>query len=210
MLYKNIQEQENEKRLLCEILGYMMTNEKAEKSATRLIEEFGCIKNILSAGIKDLQSSADMSENEAVSLSLFGKLMHYTEYETFGENPELSQPKVREKFVQVAINVMPYEDFYLFLLDQKYKLIKIVPVSRGSETDVGVNKRFILDETVKNGASGVIAVHTHPCANAEPSIDDIKATEDIASTLSSIDIKLVDHIIVGRDGICSLYERNIL
>ena len=209
MLYKNTQERENEQRLLCEILGYMMTNEKAEKSAIRLIEEFGCIKNIFSAEIPDLKTCTALTEAEAVMLSFVGKFMGYVAYEKFGENPVLTDAETRKRFVSTIVGVMPYEDFYIMLLDEKGRMIKTVPISHGNETAITISVRFITDTVMKFGAKGVIAVHTHPAGSLQPSHEDIQSTYMLAELLKKLEVQLVDHIIVGRNGVCSMKELNM-
>ena len=210
MLYGNTHEKEYEKQLISSILKYSMNAKDAETATEKLIDEFGCAKNILSAEIIDLKTAADISETCAVALSLVGMMIQYTQYEQFGNNPVLSDLGVRQQFVQSAVAVMPYEDFYLFLLNEKDRLIKIMPVSHGEVKSVEVNKRFVADVAVKHGAKSVIAVHTHPQASSEPSGDDITSTVAIAAMFKKLGIRLVDHIIVGSDGCFSMSEHGII
>ena len=210
MLYKTKQEKETENSLLSELLGFFMTEEDAEKTAKQLINEFGCIKNVLSSSAADLHNESCLTEDDALMLEFFGKLIKYAEYERFGENPALTETEIRKRFVKVAIEIMPYEDFYLFLLDGKGRLIKIMPVSHGSESGVEASRRVVVDTAVKYGAKGVVAVHTHPAATSQPSVEDIKTTNEISILFKKVDIQFIDHIIVGKNGVCSMKEGGII
>ena len=208
MLYKNKNEKEKEIQLLRRLMRYCVNEEKAERNAKMLMSEFGCIKNILNAEISEFYTKTDIPESAAVSLCLFGKLIKYTEYERFGENPVLTDSDVRVKFARAVVSVMPYEDFYMLMLDEKGRLIKNMPVSRGGEHSVNVNKRLVADAALRCGAKGVIVVHTHPGTSALPSNDDIKSS--IGMMLNELGIKLVDHIIVSREDGCSMNRLGII
>lgn len=210
MLYKNDGERQTEIQLITKILQYSMPEEKARTKAKRLIETFGCMNNVMMAEFADLQNDAQLSETEAFVFVLFKKLMMYTEYEKFGDTPNLSDIQTRKRFVQAMISMMPYEDFYLFLLDKNNKMIKAIPVSHGKEGMLSVSVRVVTDIAIKSCAKGVIAVHTHPVGSSKPSYEDIKSTTHFETLLKKLDIRLVDHIIVGKTDVYSMAEFNIL
>lgn len=80
---------------------------------------------------------------------------------------------------------------------------------KGAADQVAMTPRAIVREAVRQKAAGVIIAHNHPSGNPEPSQNDVLATEQVRDALSTVDIDLLDHIIVGDDW-CSLKEKGYL
>ncbi len=103
-----------------------------------------------------------------------------------------------------------YEIFFMLLLDNKHALIKSIELFRGTIDQSAVYPREIIKEALAHNASAVIFAHNHPSGIAEPSNSDKNITERLKSALELVDMRVLDHIIVGTRGCVSFAERGLL
>ena len=91
------------------------------------------------------------------------------------------------------------EFFYVILLDIKNKPIHSVEISKGSISASVVDPKEIIKEATVKSASSVILVHNHPSGDIEPSGEDINLTNRIIDACNLVGIKVLDHIIIGKN-----------
>ncbi len=91
------------------------------------------------------------------------------------------------------------EFFNVILLDVKNKPIHNVELSKGSVNASIVDPKEIIKEATLKTASSIILVHNHPSGDAEPSSEDIKITNRVVQACNLVDIKVLDHIIIGKN-----------
>ncbi len=91
------------------------------------------------------------------------------------------------------------EFFSIILLDVKNKPIHNIEISKGSINVSIVDPKEIIKEATLRSASSVILVHNHPSGDAEPSAEDIKVTHAVINACNLVGIKVLDHIIIGRN-----------
>lgn len=98
------------------------------------------------------------------------------------------------------------ECFFVLLLDAKGKLIREEEIAVGSLTECIVHPREAFRSAVREAAVSVVFVHNHPSGDPAPSFEDIRLTRKLIEAAKVLDIKLADHVIVGRDGFFSFTE----
>lgn len=103
-----------------------------------------------------------------------------------------------------------YESVFMFLLNRNNEVIGHYKLSDGGTDKAVVDIKLILSIAVKTLACGIILVHNHPSGNLKPSESDIETTKDIKKAADLLDISLLDHIIVTRDGATSLNREGLL
>jgi len=91
------------------------------------------------------------------------------------------------------------EYFYALLLDSKNRIIKDELISIGTLNSSLVHPREVFKEAIKNSANAIILVHNHPSGDCSPSEEDIKIAEKINKVGDSVGIKVLDHIIIGKE-----------
>ncbi|SEF35322.1 DNA repair protein RadC [Variovorax sp. NFACC27] len=103
-----------------------------------------------------------------------------------------------------------HESFAVLFLDARHTLLAFEDLFRGTLTQTGVYPREVLKRALQHNASAVILAHNHPSGVVEPSPDDLAVTEALKSALALIDVRVLDHIVVGADRVASMAERGLL
>ena len=103
-----------------------------------------------------------------------------------------------------------HEIFGMLMLDNRHRIIEFKELFRGTIDSASVYPREIIKEVLTHNAAAVILVHNHPSGDPEPSVADRSITERIQKALSTIEVRLLDHVIVGSEGTCSFAERGLL
>ena len=102
------------------------------------------------------------------------------------------------------------EFFYVLLLNQANGILGYFRLSEGGITSTPVDVRGIFQVALKANATGVLVAHNHPSGVAEPSVADERITERLKEALALIDIRVLDHLIVGDSSVVSFAERGLL
>ncbi len=114
--------------------------------------------------------------------------------------------KVRE-FLKYKISALEHEVFVALFLDNRHRLILYKELFRGTIDGASVYSREVVKEALAFNASAMIVAHNHPSGVAEPSLADESITKRLKDALALVDIRLLDHLIVGCDEVVSLAER---
>lgn len=110
-----------------------------------------------------------------------------------------SNPSDVKNFLQLKLAPLKHERLAILLLDNKHQLIAMEDLSNGSPSESKVSCNYLLRVTIKHGAAAVILAHNHPSGNTEPSQQDNAITENIKTALEYIQVRLLDHIVVGKN-----------
>ena len=92
---------------------------------------------------------------------------------------------------------LPHEEFWVMLLNRSNRLIENVCISKGGTSGTVIDTKMILNKALSRLASAIIVCHNHPSGNINPSQADIKITEKLKAATSTMDIILLDHIIIA-------------
>jgi DNA repair protein RadC len=122
--------------------------------------------------------------------------------------PQLIGPRTAITYLQAIYQGLDYETFSVLFIDKRYQLIECVEMFRGTIDGASVHPREVVKEALWRGAAAVVLAHNHPSGVAEPSQADIGITIRLREALALIDVRVVDHLIIGAAGsYCSLAER---
>ncbi len=131
--------------------------------------------------------------------------------ETLRNNPEkMDSPAKVAEYLRTSFQDSIFEQFKTVYLDAKNQIISMETASEGTSDHAIVYPRNIARRALELNAVGVILSHNHPSGNCDPSSDDIKLTQQVADSLGLFDIRVLDHVIIGRyDGYRSFRESGI-
>ena len=147
-----------------------------------------------------------ISENEKKVLKRAARIMEREM--RYGD--ALSSPtKVRE-FLNYRFALLEHEVFGMITLDNRHRVIDYVELFRGTIDGAAVYPREVMKEVLHLNASAVIFSHNHPSGIAEPSDADIAITRKLSDALALIDVRVLDHFIIGYNCSTSLAERGLL
>jgi DNA repair protein RadC len=123
--------------------------------------------------------------------------------------PVLERPDTVRRFLRLNLARLDYEVFGCFYLDTRYRLLAKEELFRGTVDNSAVHPREVVKAALNHGASSLLVYHNHPSGIAEPSMSDELITNRLRDALALIDVKLVDHLIVG-ESIFSFAESGLL
>ena len=130
--------------------------------------------------------------------------------ETLRSAPALASPRATRDFLMARLRDREYEVFCCLYLDNRHRLIEFEELFRGTIDGASVHPREVVKQALQWNSAAVIIAHNHPSGIAEPSQADERITLRVREALALVDIRLLDHVIVG-DGTCvSLAERGVL
>lgn len=192
------------------LLFYAIPRVDTNPVAHRLIERFGSLDGVLSAPPEELEKVEGVGESAATLLSLILPLVRCSRM-TAAKTPVIlgTTQAAGEYFIDLFFG-MREERLYEACLDAKGKLLRCAKVADGSVDAVNVNIRVIVENALKCGASAVVLSHNHPSGVALPSEDDNATTLAVYDALRTVDIRLLDHIIVADDDFVSIRENGLL
>jgi DNA repair protein RadC len=178
--------------------------------ARSLLAEFGSLRELLGA------DRARWEAQRGIGPARYARLMAATELarrhfqEPLRSTSALTGPDSTRRFLLAQLRDRPYEVFCCLFLDNRHRLLAFEEVFRGTIDGASVHPREIVRLTLRHNAASVIAAHNHPSGQVQPSQADEVVTRRLRQTLALIDVRLLDHVIVG-DGRCfSFSEQGLL
>jgi DNA repair protein RadC len=112
--------------------------------------------------------------------------------------------------LQTLLQEREHEVFGALFLDNQHRVIAFEELFRGTLDSASIYPREVLKRALQLNCGAIIAVHNHPSGNPEPSHCDRVFTRTLKEALALVDIRLLDHLVVGAEGVVSLTERGLL
>lgn len=122
----------------------------------------------------------------------------------------LTSPDETRRFITYKLGRLEHEVFAAVFLDNRHRVIEYAEMFRGTINGASVHPREVVKEALKVNAAAVIFVHNHPSGIPEPSMADKALTNRLRDILAVIDVRVLDHFVVGGDEIVSFAERGYL
>jgi DNA repair protein RadC len=113
-------------------------------------------------------------------------------------------------FVGLRLGGLPYEVFAVLYLDAQHRLIEMKELFRGTLAQTSVYPREVVRQALLTNAGAAILVHNHPSGVAEPSRADEALTMSLKSALQLVDVRVLDHLVVGTGCVVSFAERGLI
>lgn len=122
----------------------------------------------------------------------------------------MTSPEAVKRYLLARLRRLPHEVFACLLLDSQHRLIACEELFRGTIDGASVYPREVVKLVLSNNAAAVIFAHNHPSGVAEPSQADRAITERLAKALSLVDVRVLDHLVVGDVDVVSFAERGLI
>ena len=123
---------------------------------------------------------------------------------------KLNNSQAAYKHIKPFLSDLPYESFYIILLNASNQLIKTVCISEGGISGTVLDPKKLFKIALDNYATGLFLAHNHPSGNLNPSTDDTKLTKKIIEGGKLLDITVIDHLIIGNDEYFSFADEGIM
>jgi DNA repair protein RadC len=123
---------------------------------------------------------------------------------------QLSKPQDTQDFLMLKLSHLEHEVFSAIFLDNRHRILAYEEMFRGTIDGASVHPREVVKRAIQLNAAAVIFAHNHPSGIAEPSRADEAITKRLADALKLIDIRVLDHMIVGGCEVVSFAERGLI
>ena len=153
-----------------------------------------------------------------IDISMITKDERYTintalgilERELYVSDVYVTDPSTSKSYFQLRLSEREHAIFATMFLNNQHALIEYVELFRGTIDGTNVHPREVAKEALSRNAAAVIIGHNHPSGSSEPSQADQRTTERLKTALETLDIRVLDHIIVGGSEVMSFAERGLL
>lgn len=191
------------------VLSYAIPRKDTKSIARELLLRFKSIDGVLDADDKDLQSINGISKHTALFLNILKDISVIYMKKRMFEKDLLSSPQIVYDYLKVSLKGLVDEGFKMLFLDNRNQLIAVETLKNGTVNQTIVFPRKIVERALYHHAVGVLIAHNHPSGSLEPSQEDQEVTKDIREALKTVDIALLDHIIIGGNEFFSFKENQI-
>ena len=196
--------------LVALLLGAGTRGRSALELARTLLSDFGSLRELLNAQAPRCLALAGVGPARYATLQAAVELARRHFRETLRLGPALAAPEATRTFLLAQLRDKPYEVFCCLYLDSRHRLIAFEELFRGTIDRAGVHPREVLRATLAHNAAAVMFAHNHPSGVLEPSQADELITRRLKEALALVDVRVLDHFIVG-DGHCfSFCEHGLL
>lgn len=197
--------------LLAILIGSGSRNESAVDLCKKILSATG--NNLSELGrfsIKQLTGFKGIGEAKAVTIVAALELGRRRRAGEALEKKKISSSNSVFELMQPVIGELPHEEFWVIYLNNSNKVIDRFQLSKGGITGTLVDVRLALKKALEVGATAIILSHNHPSGNLNPSTADKQLTQKLKTGGESLDIKVLDHIIVTEKSYFSFADEGIL
>jgi len=196
--------------LLAVVLGSGTGGASALDIARQLLMQFGSLRRLLTADQGTLLDQRGLGPARYATLLAALELARRHYREALRAGPALNAPAATRQFLTAQLRDRPYEVFCCLHLDNRHRLIHFEEVFRGTIDGASVHPREIVRQALHYNAAALIFAHNHPSGVAEASQADELITRRLRDALALVDIRVLDHLIVGDNNCLSFAERGLL
>lgn len=194
---------------LGELLAAVTGGPQQLELAERLLVHYRTLGSLYQAPVAELEQFAGVGHATAARLKAALELGKRLVQELPAARPQVRSPADAANLVQYDMALLQKEELRVILLDTKNQVLGVSTVCVGSIDSTVVRMAEVFQAAVRALASAIIVVHNHPSGQCSPSPDDVRVTEEIVAAGKLLDIDVIDHLIVGREGFTSLKERRL-
>jgi DNA repair protein RadC len=196
--------------LVALLLGSGTKGRSAVDLARSLLAEFGSLREMLAADRQRWEGQVGIGPARYAALMASIEIARRHLKEPLRTTSALTAPDPTRRFLLAQLRDRPYEVFCCLFLDNRHRLLAFEEIFRGTIDGASVHPREVVRQTLLHNAASVIVAHNHPSGSIEPSEADEGVTRRLRQALALVDVRLLDHLIVG-DGKCfSFSEHGLL
>jgi DNA repair protein RadC len=192
------------------LLAHAIPRRDVKPLAKGLLARFGGLAEVFDAETAELESVEGMGPAAASLILLVKTIFVACSAAGMKARDLLSSPGAAVEFARVKLAGLAHEQFMVIFLNAKNEIIAHEIVQEGTVDRAVVYPRTIVEKALARRAVGVILVHNHPSGHPEPSAEDRAITRLIADACRTVDVRILDHLVIGRAGHFSFAEQNLL
>ena len=178
--------------------------------ADGVLQRFGGFAGLLQADVADLKSVKGLGPAKRAELAAVVEMARRALAQRLEAATVFDSPQVVKDYLQLQLGGLPHEVFAVLFLDAQHRLIKLDQMFTGTLSQTSVYPREVVKRALSRNAAAVILAHNHPSGVAEPSRADEFLTQTLKSALALVDVRVLDHLVVGQGVVVSFAERGLL
>ncbi|MBI4809457.1 MAG: DNA repair protein RadC [Nitrosomonadales bacterium] len=196
--------------LLAIFLRTGVVGKSAVDLARELLARFGSLTQLFAAGEKAFCDIHGMGQAKFVQLQAVVEMARRALHEEIRAGDALNSPRAVRDYLQLLLRARQQEVFLAIFLDAQHRVIESEELFHGTLTQTSVYPREVVKRALHHNAAALVFAHNHPSGVAEPSDSDRLLTDELKKSLALVDVRVLDHFIVGGAGCLSFAERGLL
>jgi len=178
--------------------------------AQALLDQFGGWHGLLHAKLEDLGKVKGLGPAKRAEIAAVLEIARRSLLQELAQRPVFDAPESVKQFLRLKLAGLSHEVFAVLFLDAQHRLIAMEEMFRGTLTQTSVYPREIIKRGLDLGCAALILAHNHPSGVAEPSRSDEVLTQALKTALALVDMRVLDHLVVGSGEVISFAERGLL
>ena len=181
-----------------------------EPGVTPAHRGFDGIAGLLSASADDLRQVKGLGPAKRAELLAVLELARRALGQKMRERTVFADPQSVKQYLQLHLAHKPHEVFAVLFLDAQNRLLQLDEMFQGTLTQTSVYPREVVLRALQCRAAAVVLAHNHPSGTVQPSRADEALTQTLKAALALVDVRVLDHVIVGSGEALSMAERGLL
>ncbi|WAC75302.1 DNA repair protein RadC [Roseateles sp. SL47] len=198
----------------CELLAILLRTglpgQPVLQLARDLLDRFNGLAGLLRAAPQDLADVRGLGPSKQAMLVAVMELARRGLRKTLSDQPIFESTESVRTYLRLQLDAEPHECFAVMFLDVRHRLIRMDNMFRGTLSHTIAYPREVVKRALALEAGAVVLAHNHPSGHPQPSPADIKLTETMKQALALVDVKMLDHFVVGAGRAVSMAELGLL
>ncbi len=196
--------------LLAIFLRTGLRGKSAVDLARQLMLDFGGLRGLLQADRKSFCSKPGLGDAKYAQLQAVLEMAGRHMLEGLQKGSALASPQDTQRYLLHRMRDYPQEVFSCLFLDNKHRILAFEEMFHGTIDNASVYPREIVRRALQYNAAALILAHNHPSGDPEPSVADRAITAKIKAALALVDVRVLDHCVVGDNRCVSFAEMGIM
>ncbi|TXR54826.1 RadC family protein [Reinekea thalattae] len=176
----------------------------------KILNRFGSIASLFQVDLAEFCQGPGLGPAKFVQLQAVLEMSRRYLRTELQSRKALTSPTDTRNFLLAQMQALPREQFSCIWLDSQHRVLRFETLFYGTIDSAAVYPREVVKAALACNAAAVILAHNHPSGVAEPSSADQLITERIRSALDLVDVRLLDHMVVGQGVVISFAERGLI
>jgi DNA repair protein RadC len=196
--------------LLAILLRTGLPGQNAVDLARALLRRHGSLRQILTLERAEFLANRGLGDASYVQLQAALEIARRHLETPLNRGDALASPADTRRYLTARLRDYPHEVFACLFLDNRHRVIRFEELFRGTIDGASVHPREVVKAALRHNAAALILAHNHPSGVAEPSAADRAVTQRLRDALALVDVRVLDHLVVGDGEAVSFAERGLL
>lgn len=194
-----------------ELLAVFISSGSGKKSCIQLgldlLQHLQNLRNVLTADIHSFKQVHGLGEVRYAQLQAVREICRRSDFIDLQKGIPLENGLQAHAFLKRQLRDKKNETFAAIFLDNQHRVLAYQELFQGTINSANVHARPIIEQVLKINAAAIILAHNHPSGHSNASYQDISVTERIARALELVDVRLLDHVVIGDNEVYSIMQR---